>query len=164
MKYCALLSSNFCGVSSTCHIYHRAAKRRGDKFDRSMTRGKLLDNDTQLFIFISILIMTKLHPRDPENRQQNRFSERRFSKKKPSYNRLNGKAWLGLITTSYDLSGNNAEFVSVDLIGENNQFILEYGIKNWKELPRNIKECKRKDVFKTLVKQHLLDKGLQNSF
>ena len=33
----------------------------------SMTRGKLLDNDTQLFIFISILIMTQLHPRDPEN-------------------------------------------------------------------------------------------------
>ena len=25
--------------------------------------------------------MTQLHPRDPENRQQNRFSERRFSKK-----------------------------------------------------------------------------------
>ena len=34
------------------------------------------------------------------------------------------------------------------------------GIKNWKELSRNIKECKRKDVFKTLVKQHLLDKRL----
>ena len=34
-----------------------------------------------------------------------------------------------------------------------------YGIKNWKELPRNVMECKRKDVFKTLVKQHLLDKG-----
>ena len=28
-------------------------ERRGDKFDRSMTRGKLLDNNTQLFIFIS---------------------------------------------------------------------------------------------------------------
>ena len=26
--------------------------------------------------------MTQLHPRDPENRQQNQFSERRFSKKK----------------------------------------------------------------------------------
>ena len=68
-------------MSSTDQIYHRAAKRRGDKFDRSMTRGKLLDNDTQLFIFISILKMTQLHPRDPENRQQNRFSERRFSEK-----------------------------------------------------------------------------------
>ena len=82
MKNCALLSSNFCRVSSTFHINHRAAKRRGDKFNRSMTRGKLLDIDRQLFIFISILIMTQLHPRDPENRQQNRFSERRFSKKK----------------------------------------------------------------------------------
>ena len=27
--------------------------------------------------------MTQLHPRDPENRQQNRFLERRFSEKKP---------------------------------------------------------------------------------
>ena len=88
MKNCALLSSNFCRVSSTCHVYHRAAKRGGDKFDWSMTRGKLLDNDKQLFIFISILIMSQLHPRDPENRQQNRFW------KKPSYNRLNEKAWL----------------------------------------------------------------------
>ena len=53
------------------------------KFDRLMTRGKLLDNDTQLFIFIiSNPIMTQLHTRDPENRQQNRFSERRFSEKK----------------------------------------------------------------------------------
>ena len=43
--------------------------RRGDKFDRSMTRGKLLGNNVPLFIFISILIMTQLHPRDPENRE-----------------------------------------------------------------------------------------------
>ena len=65
MKNCASLSSNFCRVSSTCHIYHRAAKRRGDKFNRSMTRGKLLDNDRQLFIFISILIMTQTSPKGP---------------------------------------------------------------------------------------------------
>ena len=39
--------------------------------------------------------MTQLHPGDPENRQQNRFSERRFSEKKPGYKRLNGK--LGII-------------------------------------------------------------------
>ena len=62
-------------------MYHRAAKRRGDKLDRSMTRGKLPDNGTQLFSFISILLMTQLHPRHPENRQQNQFSERRFSEK-----------------------------------------------------------------------------------
>ena len=78
MKSSALLPSNL-PRSSTGHIYHRAAKRRGDKFDRSMTRGKLLGNNAPLFIFISILIMTQLHPRDPENRQQNRFSERRIS-------------------------------------------------------------------------------------
>ena len=59
MKNWALLSSN---------------SRLGDIFDRSMTPGDILDNDTQLFIFISILIMTKLDQRDLENRQQNRFS------------------------------------------------------------------------------------------
>ena len=81
MKSCALLSSNLLSVIDRSH---------------SLTRGKLLDNDTQLFIFISILIKTQLHPRDPENRQQNRFSEQRFSEKN-SYNRLNGKTWLGLL-------------------------------------------------------------------
>ena len=93
-------------MSSTGHIYHRAAKRRGDTFDRSMTQGKLLDNDTQLLIFISILTMTQLHPRDPENRQQNRFSEWRFSEKK----QLQPIEWesVAWLTASYDLSGNNA--------------------------------------------------------
>ena len=38
-------------VSSTNQIYHRAANRRGDKFDWSMTRGELLNNITQLVIF-----------------------------------------------------------------------------------------------------------------
>ena len=35
------------------------ASRLGDKFDRSMTLGKLLGNNAPLFIFISILIMIK---------------------------------------------------------------------------------------------------------
>ena len=47
MHYCLVI----CLVSSTDQIYHRAAKRRGDKFDRSMTRGKLLGNNALLFIF-----------------------------------------------------------------------------------------------------------------
>ena len=106
MKSWALLSSNLPSVIDrsnlsphrfTDQIYHRAAKRRGDKLDRLMTRGKLQDNDKQLFTFISILKMTQLHARDPENRQQNRFSEWCFSEKKNSYNWLNGKAWLGLL-------------------------------------------------------------------
>ena len=58
MKSSALLPSNL--PTSTDRIYHRAAKRRADKFDRSMTRGKLLGNNALLFIFISILIMTQL--------------------------------------------------------------------------------------------------------
>ena len=80
-------------MSSTDQIYHPAAKRPGDIFDRSMTQGKLLDNNGKLFIFIStcILMMTQLHPRDPENRQQNGFSEQGFSEKKPVTTRKMGK-------------------------------------------------------------------------
>ena len=80
-------------------------------------RSNLLPSreDTQLFIFISILIMTQLHPRDPENRQQNRFSERRFSEKNP--------ATIGRMG-NWALSTNNVQFVSVGLIGEKNQVIL----------------------------------------
>ena len=59
MKSWALVSSNLPSVIDRSNLI---------KFDRSMTRGQLLDNDTQLFIFISILIMTQLHTRDPENR------------------------------------------------------------------------------------------------
>ena len=63
------MSSNLPSVIDRSNLSpSREASRWGDKYDRSMTRGKLLDNDTQLFIFISILIMTQLHPRDPENR------------------------------------------------------------------------------------------------
>ena len=94
MHYCL---SNFCRVSSTCHIYHRAAKPRGDKFDRSMTRGKLLDNDTQLFIFIPFLIMTQLHPRDPETDNRSDSRERRFSEKKPQ---LQPVEWESVASTA----------------------------------------------------------------
>ena len=52
MKSCALLPSNLPSVIDR--------SRFGDKFDRSMTLGKLLGNNAQLFIFISILIMTQL--------------------------------------------------------------------------------------------------------
>ena len=39
--------------------------------------------------------MTQLHPRDPENRQQNRFSERRFSgEKKLQPDEWESVAWL----------------------------------------------------------------------
>ena len=40
--------------------------------------------------------MTQLHPRDPENRQQKPILGTALLGKK-SYNRLNGKAWLGLL-------------------------------------------------------------------
>ena len=55
--------------------------------------------------------MTQLHPRDLDNRQQNRSSE------KNSYKQLNGK--LGII-------GEKSQFVSVDLKGERNEVILVY--------------------------------------
>ena len=61
-----------------------------------MTRGKLLDNDTQLFIFISILIMTQLHPRDQktDNRTDSRNGASR--KKKPQLQPVEWEsvAWL----------------------------------------------------------------------
>ena len=38
--------------------------------------------------------MTQLHPRDPENRKQNQFSERRFSKKNPVTTGWMGKRGL----------------------------------------------------------------------
>ena len=79
-----------------CDWWKLSVAERSQRGCNECLTGALLDNDTQLFIFVSILIMTQLHPRDPENIQQNRFSERRFSKKK-SFNRLNGKTWRGLL-------------------------------------------------------------------
>ena len=57
MHYCQVI----CRVSSTDHIYHRAASRLGDKCDRSMTLGKLLGNNALLFIFISLLLVKRWH-------------------------------------------------------------------------------------------------------
>ena len=85
-----------------------------------MTRGKLLDNNPTLFIFD---FYSNDDLRDPENRRQNRFTERRFSEQSSyMYNRLNGKPWLNAIVW---LSANIPTLVSVDLIGEKNQAILE---------------------------------------
>ena len=91
--------------------------------DQFMSRGasKLLDNNTTLFIFYFYF---NDDPRDPENRRQKRFSERQFSEQ-TSYNRLNGKAWL---TAVVRLSANIPTLVSVDLIGEKNQAILEFHV------------------------------------
>ena len=82
------------------------AKRRVDKFDRSKTRGKLLGNNAPLFSFISILIMTQL------------ISFLHFLLTAVRTGRL------GLLPIRI-YRGNNAVFVSVDLIGEKNQVILE---------------------------------------
>ena len=84
-----------------------------------MTLGKLLDNKTTLFIYY---FYSNDDPRNPENRQQNQFSERRFSNfsEQTSYNPLNWKAWL---TAVVQLSANDPPFVSFDLIGEKNQVI-----------------------------------------
>ena len=82
MKNWALVSSNL----PSCHrpIKFITEPRSGEVINLigRLTRGKLLDNDTQLFIFISILIMTHLHPRDPENSKQNRFSASALLEKK----------------------------------------------------------------------------------
>ena len=103
MHYCLVI----CRVSSTEQIYHRAAKRWDDKFDRSMTRGKLLGNNAQLFILISILIMTQLIS----------FLHSLLTAVRTGR--------LGVLPIRI-YRGNNAVFVSVDLIGEKNQVIFDY--------------------------------------
>ena len=78
-----------------------------------MTRGKLLENNPTLFIFISILMMTQ------ETRKQ-------------TTEPILGTPILGMaiLGTAFPwcvrLSCNVLGFVSVDLIGEYNQVILEY--------------------------------------
>ena len=105
-------------MSSTDQIYHRAAKRRGDKFDRSMTPGKLLGNNALLFIFISILIMTQLIS----------FCERMKTRNSHGLLQLGREALAYCQCASALISGNKALFVSVDLIGEKNQVILELAL------------------------------------
>ena len=99
-------------MSLTDQIYPGATKRRGGKFDQSMTRGKLLGNNAPLFIFISILILTQLIP----------FFHFLLTAVRTRR--------LGLLPIRI-YWGNNAVFVSVDL-GEKNQVILEYFIMNYK--------------------------------
>ena len=100
MHYCLVI----CRVSSTGHIYHRAAK---------------------LMIAFHFYFYPNNDPISPKG-PRNRFSERRFSKKKPSYNRLNGKAWLGLLPVRiYWEIMPSTLYVSVNLIGEKNQVILK---------------------------------------
>ena len=79
MKSGVLLSSNLQSVIDRSNL-SPSRERRGDKFDKLMTRVKLLDNNTTLFIFY---FYSNDDPRDTENRRQNRFSERRFSEKTP---------------------------------------------------------------------------------
>ena len=71
-----------------------------------MTQSKLLGNNASLFIFISILIMTQL------------ISFLNFLLTAVRTGRL------GVLPIKIYL-GNNAVFVSVDLISEKNQVILE---------------------------------------
>ena len=104
-------------MSSTDHIYHRAAKRRGDKFDRSMTRGKLLGNNAPLFIFISILIMTQLISFLWKN--SHGLLQLHVGREALAYCQC----------ASALISWNKALFASVDLIGEKNQVILEFVFK-----------------------------------
>ena len=143
MHYCLVI----CQVSSTDQIYHRAAKRRGDKFDRSMTRGKLLGNNAQLFIFICILIMTQL------------ISFLRFLLTAVRTGRL------GLLPIKF-YRGNNAVFVSVDLIGVKNKVILEFliSVSVFRQDPQQIGP--RAELLRQqrplLFDKHLLRTGYNN--
>ena len=108
MESGALLPSNLPSVIDLSNL-SPSREAASDKFDRSMTRGKLLGNNAQLFIFISILIMTQL------------ISFLRLLLTAVRTGRL------GLLPIKF-YRGNNAVFVSVDLIGKKNQVILEFKI------------------------------------
>ena len=99
------------------------ASRLGDKFDRPMTLGKLLGNNAPLFIFISILIMTQV------------ISFLHFSLTAVKTGRL------GVLPIRI-YRGNNAVFVSVDLLGEKNQVILELAFM--------ASQCGQKSVFSNI--------------
>ena len=77
-------------VCMLIYLRNKNEKRwdRLGNFDRSMTRSKLLDNNTMLFIFY---FYSNDDLRDPEKRRQNRFSEQRYLQKN-SYYRLTGEA------------------------------------------------------------------------
>ena len=64
--------------------------RRGDKFDQSMTRGKLLDSNTTISIFY---FYANDDPRDKEKRMTEPIlGTPIFGTNQTSYNRLNWKA------------------------------------------------------------------------
>ena len=106
-------------VSSTDQSYDRAAKQKGDKFDRSMTRDKLLDNNTTLFNFY---FYSNDDQSDQENRRQNRFSERRFSEKKLQTVEWESVAYCSS-TEHYRLIMSSS--CPLILMGEKTQVILE---------------------------------------
>ena len=87
-----------------------------------MTRGKLLGNNAPLFIFISILIMTQLIS----------FLHCLLTAVRTGR--------LGLLPIKI-YWGNNAVFVSVDLIGETKQVILEFRFNS-----RQINDTKMKSL------------------
>ena len=80
-----------------------------------MTRGKYLDKDTQLFIFYFYSNNGPTSPKGPS--KQDRFSERRLSKVKNTVT----TGWMRKCSVAFcsqNSSENNAQFVSVDLMGE----------------------------------------------
>ena len=136
-------------MSSTDHIYHRAAKRRGDKFDRSMTRGKLLGNNAPLFIFISILIMTQLISFlwKNENKKFTRLTEfllKRWSSQAP--NTVSISTFIKYVR--------NLDGVKLHWVGGKHLFFqwiwtryVNFYISSWKILPPGTKNLPPKSVF-----------------
>ena len=111
-------------VLSTDHIYHRAAKRPGDKFDRSMTRDKLLDNNPTLFIFYFY------SNDDPIDSKTNKRTDSRNADSRNGDSRNKQVTTATAVSHAFPwcvrLSSYIPGFASVDLIGENNQVRLEY--------------------------------------
>ena len=131
----------------------------------------------------------KVTKRNAKNRKQN--SEKRNETKEKEKKRTKRKERNEMKSTEarrkhkwniiqYNLSGGRQKrrvfWRPVELFCTNLDFIVSciktcesgaffhYCIKNWKELPRNIKECKRKDVLKTYVNNIWWIKDFQNIF
>ena len=107
-------------MSSTDHIYHRATKRRGDKFDWSMTRGKLLDNNQHFsfFYFYS--------NNDPMDKTDDRTDSRNADSRNKLPVEWEGVAYCSCVGISDNIP--NSRFVYVDLIGKKIQVIQELHI------------------------------------
>ena len=57
-------------------------------------------------------------------------------------------------------SSSNLDFIVPRIKTCESEAFFYQAVKNWNDLPRDIKECKNREAFKKNVKEHLMKKGL----